>query len=164
MRTQIIAVASALAASVAAHSAVPEITARQTVPDVKLPVLSWQLHVGIVNWSSPYGPGPYGYSVFDATWAVFAPADYISGLPGFAVTCSGEFFTNNSAVGDWTLCSGFPGSATVEGQLTGASGSLASVRHNVTQDEKTTVVVASGRPGSGPPYFEIAVQSVTTVG
>ncbi|KAI0809597.1 hypothetical protein GGR55DRAFT_695961 [Xylaria sp. FL0064] len=156
MRAQITTLISALAASVAAHPAAPEIRARQTT-SAKLPALSW---------SSPYSPGPDGYIKWTAQWDTFANTDYVPGLPGFAVTCSGSFDDNNELVGAWTLCSGFPGDATVEGQLLGPDGDfLASIRHNITQNGKTTVVIASG-PGAPPgdSQFELTVQSVETIG
>ncbi|KAI0854724.1 hypothetical protein F4860DRAFT_522525 [Xylaria cubensis] len=160
MRAQICALVSALAVSVAGHPTSPEITARQA-PPIELPVLSWSLSLGTIDWQSPYSPGPNGYIRWTANWDVFANTDYVPGLPGFAVTCSGSFNDNNKSVGAWTLCSGFPGNATVEGQLTGESGFLATVRHNVTQNGKTTVTIASGSGGAS--QFKLTVQSVNTV-
>ncbi|KAI0405752.1 hypothetical protein F4802DRAFT_561879 [Xylaria palmicola] len=165
MRAQITALVSALAASVAAHPTAPEVTARQTT-STQLPALSWSANFATKDWSSPYSPGPNGYIQWTAHWDVFANTGYVAGLPGFAVTCSGSFNDNNELVGAWTLCSGYPGSATVEGQLLGPDGNfLANVRHNVTQNGKTTVVIASG-PGApvGDSQFELTVQSVETVG
>ncbi|KAI0528399.1 hypothetical protein GGR58DRAFT_509407 [Xylaria digitata] len=102
------------------------------------------------------------YVQWTAHWNVFVNSDYIPGLPGFAVS----FNDNNKSFGNWTLCSGFPGNATIEGQLISPDGTFhANVRHNVTQGGKTTVVVATG---IGPPYgesnFEITVVSVETIG
>ncbi|KAJ2974383.1 hypothetical protein NUW58_g8674 [Xylaria curta] len=162
MRAQFTALVSALVASVAAHPTAPEVTARQATPS-KLPVLSFSSSFGIKDWQSPYNPGPNGYIQYTARWDVFANTEYVPGLPGFAATCSGTFNNNNPLVGAWTLCSGFPGNATIEGQLIGPDGGfLTSVRHNVTQNGKTTVVIASGRGGAS--QFELTVQSVETTG
>ncbi|KAI1271310.1 hypothetical protein F5Y07DRAFT_404520 [Xylaria sp. FL0933] len=165
MRARTTILISALAASVAAHPAAPEIRARQATP-AKLPALSWSASFALENWSSPYSPGPDGYIRWTAQWDTFANTDYVPGIPGFAVTCSGSFDDNDELVGAWTLCSGFPGDGTVEGQLLGPDGDfLASIRHNVTQNGKTTVVIASG-PGASPgdSQFELTVQSVETIG
>ncbi|KAI0100310.1 hypothetical protein GGR51DRAFT_564334 [Nemania sp. FL0031] len=146
MLAQVTAIVSALAASAAARPS-PEATARRTTP-VTLPALSWGACFAHKN-----------------CWNVLGDTNYIEGLPGFAVSCSGSFNDNNELVGAWNLCSGFPRNATVEGQLLGPGGDfLASVRHNVTQNGKTTVVIASG-PGApfGEGQFEFTVQSVETV-
>ncbi|KAI1427271.1 hypothetical protein F5Y12DRAFT_738212 [Xylaria sp. FL1777] len=162
MRAQITTLVSALAASVAAHPTAPGITARQT--PTTLTALSWSINFGTINWSSPYYEGPDGYIEWTAHWDAFANSDYIAGLPGFAVECSGMFDDKIPLEGAWTLCSGNTGAATIEGQLTGPDGNfLASIRHNVTQNGKTTVVIASG-PGAGigGTQFELTVQSVET--
>ncbi|KAF2965537.1 hypothetical protein GQX73_g8062 [Xylaria multiplex] len=165
MLAQVTALVSALAASVMAQPAASKITARQTTPAV-LPALSWSTYFANKNWLNSYIRGPDGYVQWTAHWNVFANSDYVPGLPGFAVSCSGQFNDNNASVGNWTLCTGFPGNATIEGQLISPDGKFnANIRHNVTQDGKTTVVLASGY---GPPYgesiFEITVVSVETIG
>ncbi|KAI0966054.1 hypothetical protein F4678DRAFT_305144 [Xylaria arbuscula] len=154
---------STLSASVAGHPATT--AARQT--GATLPALSWSTSFATENWSSPYTEGPDGYIQWTAHWDVFANTGYVDGLPGFAVSCSGQFDDNNPLAGAWTLCTGFPGdSATVEGQLTGPGGNfLAAIRHNVTlEDGKTTIVTATGDGfSSDTGSFEFTVQSVETI-
>ncbi|KAI8622848.1 hypothetical protein F5Y19DRAFT_460844 [Xylariaceae sp. FL1651] len=162
MRAQISTVTSALVASVVAHPTLNAIARKTATTTWK--ALSWSTDFALENWASPYYEGPDGYIKWTATWDVFADTGYIAGLPGFAVQCSGSFNDNNGLVGAWTLCSGFPGDATVEGQLLGPDGNfLANVRHNVTQNGKTTVVIGSG-PGapSGSGNFEFTIQSAET--
>ncbi|KAJ8119375.1 hypothetical protein ONZ43_g3659 [Nemania bipapillata] len=164
MLAQIATLVSALAASVAAHPAATEIATRQTITDTAKG-LSWGAYFANKNWQSSYIRGPDGYVQWTGHWDAFANSDYVSGLPGFAVSCSATFNDNNAAVGAWSLCSGFPGNATVEAQFIEPGFNwLASIRHNVTKDGKTTVVISSGDPPVGGSLFEHTVQSVEIVG
>ncbi|KAI3325219.1 hypothetical protein HD806DRAFT_492348 [Xylariaceae sp. AK1471] len=163
MRAQVVYALSAFAASVAALPTASEALSRQTTA-ATWTGLSWSANFATIDWPTPYGPGPNGYIEWSGTWDIFANNGYVTGLPGFAATCSGSFADNNPLVGAWTLCHGSTGSSTVEGQLLGPDGGFQiNVRQNVTVDGTTTVVTGSGE---APPYgssdFTLSVGSVET--
>ncbi|RWA06746.1 hypothetical protein EKO27_g8348 [Xylaria grammica] len=144
MRTSIVCAVSALAASVAGLPAASDLSSRQETSASWIG-LSWTYKFGIVDWDSPYNPGKNGFIRHTGNWNVFATPGYITDLPGFAVSCTGQFDSKTPTVGAWTLCRGSSTGSTVEGQLIGPDGGFQiNVRQNVTVDGKTTVVIGTG--------------------
>ncbi|KAI1160075.1 hypothetical protein F5B18DRAFT_544002 [Nemania serpens] len=165
MRTSIVCAVSAFAASAAALPTASDVSPRQGSP-ATWAGLSWSASFGTIDWSSPYGPGPNGFIRWTGNWNIFANAGYVTGLPGFAVSCTGQFDSKTPLVGAWTLCHGSATGSTVEGQLLGPDGGFQiNVRQNVTVGGKTTVVVGTGEaPEVGASDFTLSVASVQTVG
>ncbi|KAI1202821.1 hypothetical protein F5X97DRAFT_190376 [Nemania serpens] len=161
MRTSVICAVSAFAASAAALPTASDVSPRQDAP-ATWTGLSWSASFGTIDWESPYYEGPNGFIRWTGSWNIFANSGYVTGLPGFAVSCTGQFDDKTPLVGAWTLCHGSATGSTVEGQLLGPDGGFQiNVRQNVTVNGKTTVVIGTGEaPEYGTSDFTLSVAGV----
>ncbi|KAI1112548.1 hypothetical protein F5Y14DRAFT_452935 [Nemania sp. NC0429] len=165
MRASILCAVSASVSFAVALPTASDVSPRQDAP-ATWAGLSWTANFGTIDWLSPYTPGPNGFIRWTGNWNIFANPGYVAGLPGFAVSCTGQFDSKTPLVGAWTLCHGSATGSTVEGQLLGPDGGFQiNVRQNVTVGGKTTIVIGTGAaPAYGTSDFTLSVASVETVG